>query len=87
MGTVSRSFRTLFVTIVAGGVAVGACLAALIPGTVELATAHHYTADSEVNLRQLDQQSTVYAADGSVMGYARLATSARSSRSTRSRSR
>ena len=24
--------------------AVGACLAALIPGTVEIATAHHYTA-------------------------------------------
>jgi membrane peptidoglycan carboxypeptidase len=67
MGTFSRSFRTLLVTIVAGGVAVGVCLAALIPGTVELATAHHYTADSVVNLRRLAQQSTVYAADGTKM--------------------
>ena len=45
-----RSFRrtliTFLLTIVIGGIAVGACLAALIPGTVEIATAHHYTAEA-----------------------------------------
>ena len=44
MRTLSRSLITVIVAIVVGGVAVGACLAALIPGTVEVATAHHYTA-------------------------------------------
>ena len=43
-GTLFRSLVTFVVAIVIGGVAVGACLAALIPGTVEIATAHHYTA-------------------------------------------
>ena len=43
----SRAPRLTFVvTIVIGGIAVGACLAALIPGTVEIATAHHYTVDA-----------------------------------------
>ena len=40
----SRTLVTFLLTIVIGGLAVGACLAALIPGTVEIATAHHYTA-------------------------------------------
>jgi penicillin-binding protein 1A len=52
------------VAIVVGGLAVGACLAAMIPGTVEIATAHHYTADQVRNLRALSQQSTVYWNDG-----------------------
>jgi penicillin-binding protein 1A len=63
-GTLLRSFTTFVVAVVAGGIAVGACLAALIPGTVEIATAHHYTAGTVKNLRALSQQSTVYWSDG-----------------------
>ena len=44
MRSFSRTLITFLLTIVIGGIAVGACLAALIPGTVEIATAHHYTA-------------------------------------------
>src|SRR4051794_4485974 len=62
--TVARSFATLVVGIVVGGIAVGACLAALIPGTVEIATAHHYTAGTIKSLRALSQPSTVYWNDG-----------------------
>src|SRR3954469_10496614 len=68
MRTLSRSLITVIVAIVVGGVAVGACLAALIPGTVEVATAHHYTAPQVRELKALAQPSTVYYADGSVMG-------------------
>ena len=46
MRTLSRSFDHRRLAIVVGGVAVGACLAALIPGTVEIATAHHYTREA-----------------------------------------
>jgi penicillin-binding protein 1A len=63
-GTVLRSFTTLVVGIVVGGIAVGACVAAMIPGTVEIATAHHYTAKSVGSLRALSQPSTVYWSDG-----------------------
>ena len=63
-----RSFRrtliTFLLTIVIGGIAVGACLAALIPGTVEIATAHHYTAKQVGELSALAQPSVVYYADG-----------------------
>ena len=58
-----RSFRrtliTFLLTIVIGGIAVGACLAALIPGTVEIATAHHYTAKQVGELSALAQPSVV----------------------------
>jgi penicillin-binding protein 1A len=60
----SRTLITVVVAIVVGGVAVGACLAALIPGTVEIATAHHYTAEQVGNLKALAQPSTIYWADG-----------------------
>jgi len=63
-----RSFRrtliTFLLTIVIGGIAVGACLAALIPGTVEIATAHHYTAKQVGELSALAQPSVAYYADG-----------------------
>ena len=68
MRTLSRSFLTVVVAIVIGGVAVGACLAALIPGTVEVATAHHYTAPQVQELKALAQPSQIYWADGSPMG-------------------
>ena len=63
-GTLLRTSIIFVVAIVVGGIAVGACLAALIPGTVEIATAHHYTAGTVKNLRSLTQQSTVYWNDG-----------------------
>jgi penicillin-binding protein 1A len=59
-----RTFVIFVAAIVIGGIAVGACLAALIPGTVEIVTAHHYTAGSVKSLRALSQQSTVYWNDG-----------------------
>ena len=63
-GLLFRSFTTFVVAVVVGGLAVGACLAALIPGTVDVVTAHHYTGGSVKNLRSLSQQSTVYWNDG-----------------------
>ena len=62
-----RVLATLVFTIVVGGIAVGACLAAFIPGTVELVTAHRYTVPEVKKLRALSERSTVYWADGSVM--------------------
>jgi membrane peptidoglycan carboxypeptidase len=64
MRPLSRSLITVVVAIVIGGLAVGACLAALIPGTVEVATAHHYTAEQVGNLKTLSQPSTLYWGDG-----------------------
>ena len=63
-----RALRTLVLGIVVGGVAVGACLAALVPGAAEVVSAHHYTVKTVTKLRDLAQQSTVYWADGSPMG-------------------
>lgn len=68
MRTLSRSLITVVIAIVIGGVAVGACLAALIPGTVEVATAHHYTAEQVKELKALAEPSTIYWADGTQMG-------------------
>lgn len=68
MRPLTRSLLTVLVAIVIGGIAVGACLAALIPGTVEVATAHHYTAKQVGDLKALAEPSTVYWADGSKMG-------------------
>jgi penicillin-binding protein 1A len=51
-------------TVALGGVAVGACLAALIPGVVEVATAHHYTTKTVGKLSVLAQPSTIYWDDG-----------------------
>jgi len=65
---VFRALRTLFFGIVVGGVAVGACLAALVPGATEIVTANHYTVKQITKLRNLSQKSFVYWADGSPMG-------------------
>jgi membrane peptidoglycan carboxypeptidase len=59
-----RQFSTVMVTVVIGGIVVGACLAAMIPGTVEIATAHHYTAKQVGELSALAEPSTIYFADG-----------------------
>ena len=64
MRSFSRTLITFVLAIVVGGVAVGACLAALIPGTIEIATAHHYTATQIGDLKALAQPSTIYWNDG-----------------------
>ena len=65
MRTLSRTLITFLLAVVIGGIAVGACLAALIPGTVEIATAHHYTATQVGELKALAEPSTIYWSDGS----------------------
>jgi penicillin-binding protein 1A len=59
-----RALRTLVLGIVVGGVAVGACLAAIVPGGAEIVSAHHYTVKTVTKLRDLSQKSTVYWSDG-----------------------
>jgi penicillin-binding protein 1A len=54
------AFRNFVITIVVGGVAVGACLAALLPALATVGAANHYTSDKLGNLRDLKQRSTVY---------------------------
>jgi membrane peptidoglycan carboxypeptidase len=51
----------LITTILIGGVAVGACLAALVPGTAVFAKSVTYKADTVGQLRALSQRSTIYA--------------------------
>ncbi len=63
-----RVLRSFAITAVVGGVAVGLALAALIPGTVQLATAHSYTGGDLGQLRQLSQRSSVYTSDGVYLG-------------------
>ncbi len=58
-----RALRTLVLGIVVGGVAVGACLAALVPGGAEIVSAHHYTVKTVTKLRDLSQKSTVLWSD------------------------
>jgi penicillin-binding protein 1A len=65
--TLFRAARILFFAIVIGGVAIGACLAAMVPGITEVATAHHYTVKTVTKLRDLSQKSFVYWSDGSYM--------------------
>jgi penicillin-binding protein 1A len=66
MRKVPGAFRNFVLTVVIGGVAVGACLAALIPGITEVGAAHHYSSDRIGALRDLAQRSTIYDAAGGV---------------------
>jgi penicillin-binding protein 1A len=68
MNKVPGAFRNFVLTIVIGGVAVGACLAALIPGATTIATAHHYTSDKIKELRGLNQRSTIFDSANNVIG-------------------
>jgi len=60
MRSIPRAIRAMLLTVVIGGVALGACLAALIPGTATLVASHHYTSDKLGNLKALAQRSTIY---------------------------
>ena len=62
-----QAIRALLVTIVIGGVAVGACLAALIPGATTVANASYYTSTKLGELSELYQRSTVYDSAGNVL--------------------
>jgi penicillin-binding protein 1A len=63
-----RTFGTpaskLVTTVVAGGVAIGACMAALLPGTAVFAKSYAYQSTGIGKLRALAQRSTVYDASG-----------------------
>ena len=68
MKLVPGALRNFILTIVIGGVAVGACLAALIPGATTIASAHHFTSDKVRELRGLNQRSTIFDSANNVVG-------------------
>jgi membrane peptidoglycan carboxypeptidase len=63
----AASLRAFVVIVVAGGVIVGACLAAIIPGFQVIGAAHHYTGEIQ-SLGELSQRTTVYDAAGTQIG-------------------
>jgi membrane peptidoglycan carboxypeptidase len=60
--------RQLLITIVAGGIALGACLAALLPGTAVFAKSVSYQSNTVGQLKALAQRSTVYDSGGNQIG-------------------
>ena len=68
MRKVSGAFRSFLLTVAIGGVAVGACLAALIPGATAITSANHFTSDKVADLSGLAQRSTIFDAAGGVIG-------------------
>jgi penicillin-binding protein 1A len=64
----ARLLATFVATVVIGGIAVGACLAALVPGTVDVVTAHRYSVKQVEKLSNLAETTTVYWADGTKLG-------------------
>ena len=67
MRNVPDALRNFVITIVVGGLAVGACLAALLPGLATLGGAQSYH-DDRTTLRGLKQRSTVFDAASNVIG-------------------
>ena len=64
MRTFGSPASKLVTTVVAGGVAIGACMAALLPGTAVFAKSYSYQSTGIGKLRALAQRSTVYDASG-----------------------
>jgi membrane peptidoglycan carboxypeptidase len=63
----ARVLARLAAIVLVGGLTLGVCFAALVPGARQVATAHRYT--GTVNrLGQLSEVTTVYDANGSVIG-------------------
>ncbi|MFO7590986.1 MAG: transglycosylase domain-containing protein [Acidimicrobiia bacterium] len=62
------ALRRFLLTVVLGGVAVGACLAALIPGATAISEAHYFTSDKVQDLKGLAQRSTIYDSANNVIG-------------------
>jgi penicillin-binding protein 1A len=68
MRNVRDEFRKLILTIVIGGVAIGLCLAALLPGLATVGGAQHFNGDKLGTLHDLKQRSTLYDSAGNVIG-------------------
>ena len=64
MRNVARLLGTFVATVLIGGIAVGACFAALVPGTVDIVTAHRYSVQQVKELSGLAETTTVYWNDG-----------------------
>ena len=64
----SRALSGLIVTIVVGGIVIGVCLAALIPGLGIVTSATDYSTDLVTDLRDLSERSTVYNAADEEIG-------------------
>ena len=63
------ALRNLTVILLVGGLSLGACLAAIIPGARLIAVGHHFTApELKGRLSTLSERTNVYAADGSRIG-------------------
>jgi membrane peptidoglycan carboxypeptidase len=63
-----RALVGLLVTVVVGGVVVGICLAALLPGVGIVTGATEYQTELVADLDDLSERSTVYDADGNEIG-------------------
>jgi len=60
---------TFLIAVLVGGMAVGACLAALVPGATMIAQGYQYTAPSlRGSLSELSQRTNIYASDGAKIG-------------------
>ena len=68
MRNVRDELRKFILTVVIGGVAVGLCLAALLPGLATVGGAQHFNGDKLGTLHDLKQRSTLYDAGGNVIG-------------------
>jgi penicillin-binding protein 1A len=64
----TRALVGLLFTIVVGGIVVGVCLAALLPGIGIVGSATEYQTDLVTDLRDLSERSTVYDVAGNEMG-------------------
>jgi penicillin-binding protein 1A len=63
----AQIFIRLAAIVVVSGLALGVCLAALVPGVRQIALAHHYTGIVK-NLGELSQPTLVYDANGTQIG-------------------
>ncbi|HEV8208279.1 MAG TPA: transglycosylase domain-containing protein [Acidimicrobiia bacterium] len=63
----AQIFIRLAAIVVVSGLALGVCLAALVPGVRQIALAHHYTG-SVKSLGELSQPTLVYDANGTQIG-------------------
>ncbi len=62
-----KAARGLIATVVTGGVAIGLCLAAIIPGAGVITSAYDAPVNVDARLRNLLQRSTIYASDGTTV--------------------
>ena len=63
----ARVLTRLAAIVLVGGLTLGICFAALVPGARQIATAHHYTG-SVKSLGELSEPTTVLDANGAVIG-------------------